>query len=105
MGFSLLSSRRGRLRRDLATSWQNYASSRVAAGEEIVELARCHRGPVRGLRVLDLGCGDGGLSVAFARHGATVHAIDVSLQRVVNARAHAAAESAPLSVTVAADGC
>lgn len=48
-------------------------------------------GDVRGLRVLDLGCGGGHNAVAMARHGADVTGIDVSTQMLKHARALAAA--------------
>ena len=35
-----------------------------------------------GVRVLDVGCGDGGASAALAEHGATVHGFDLDPRRV-----------------------
>jgi 2-polyprenyl-6-hydroxyphenyl methylase / 3-demethylubiquinone-9 3-methyltransferase len=49
--------------------------------------------PLRGLSLLDVGCGGGILAEAFARVGAKVHAIDVSEESVGVARAHAAHDS------------
>ena len=40
--------------------------------------AMAHFGDIRGLRVLDLGCGDGNTSIFFAQRGANVVAIDTS---------------------------
>jgi 2-polyprenyl-6-hydroxyphenyl methylase/3-demethylubiquinone-9 3-methyltransferase len=54
-------------------------------------------GDVRGLRVLDVGCGGGYLAEAFARAGAEVCAVDLSAGTIEAARRHAAA--AGLSVT------
>ncbi|WIA30308.1 hypothetical protein OEZ86_000396 [Tetradesmus obliquus] len=48
--------------------------------------------PLRGLRVLDVGCGGGLLSEAVARLGAQVHGIDVSDAGVAAAAAHAAGD-------------
>jgi len=53
-------------------------------------------GPVRGLRVLDLACGNGYLSRRFAREGAEVVGIDASAPTLAFARAREAA--APLGI-------
>ncbi len=44
-------------------------------------------GPVNGLRVLDLGCGDGALTERLARSGADVVAVDASESQAAAARA------------------
>jgi 2-polyprenyl-6-hydroxyphenyl methylase/3-demethylubiquinone-9 3-methyltransferase len=46
--------------------------------------------PLRGLRVLDIGCGGGILSEAAARLGAEVHGVDVAAKNIRAARLHAA---------------
>jgi SAM-dependent methyltransferase len=43
-------------------------------------------GDVRGKRVLDLGCGGGQSSIAFARQGASVIAVDASSEQIAYAR-------------------
>ncbi len=48
--------------------------------------------PLKGIRILDLGCGGGLLSEALARLGASVLGIDASPGNVAAARLHAAAE-------------
>jgi hypothetical protein len=48
--------------------------------------------PLRGLKVLDVGCGGGLLSEPVARLGAQVHGIDVSDEGVAAAAAHAAGD-------------
>lgn len=48
-------------------------------------------GDVRGLRILDLGCGGGQASIAFARQGAQVTGIDISAQQLRFARERMAA--------------
>ncbi len=45
--------------------------------------------PLKGARLLDLGCGGGILSEALAREGATVTAIDLSSEQIDIARLHA----------------
>jgi len=49
-------------------------------------------GPVRGKRVLELGCGTGDTAVRFVQQGATVIGVDASAESIVDARA--AAETA-----------
>src|SRR6478735_2617833 len=46
-------------------------------------------GPVKGKRVLELGCGTGDTAVRFAREGATVIGVDSSADRIAAARAAA----------------
>ena len=46
--------------------------------------------PLRGLRILDIGCGGGLLSEAMARLGAEVHGVDVVDSNIQVARLHAA---------------
>ncbi|MFM7068570.1 MAG: class I SAM-dependent methyltransferase [Actinomycetes bacterium] len=53
-------------------------------------------GPIEGLRVLDLGCGAAGSSIALARQGARVVAVDASTARL--ARARVAAEDAEVRI-------
>tara|TARA_A100001037_G_scaffold150700_1_gene136098 strand:- start:14496 stop:15290 length:795 start_codon:yes stop_codon:yes gene_type:complete len=52
-------------------------------GSPVVELL----GPVAGLRILDLGCGDGALTEQIAEAGATVVAIDASESQISAAQA------------------
>jgi SAM-dependent methyltransferase len=58
-------------------------------------------GDVRGLRVLDLGCGHGMASVVMARRGARVTACDLSLGYLREARARADANGVALEWAVA----
>ena len=51
--------------------------------------ARVDAHPLKGLKLLDVGCGGGLLSEALARMGAEVHGIDVNDQLIEVARSHA----------------
>lgn len=68
----------------LARLWGAYAGGREVAGEQLARLVATHAGIAdwRGLRVLDLGCGDGGVGQALRRRGARVTALDVAPGRV-----------------------
>ena len=58
--------------------------------------------PVDGLRVLEIGCGDGRLTVQFAQEAASVHAVDPDGDRIATARRALPAElQAKVSFTVA----
>ena len=54
-------------------------------------------GPVRSLTVLELGCGGGQTSLAFARQGATVTGLDISTRQLDLARQHARASHLPVT--------
>ena len=60
------------------------------------------RAPLRGARVLDVGCGGGLLSEALATRGATVLGIDLAPKRTSRRRAAHAAESGVGRSTIAA---
>jgi ubiquinone/menaquinone biosynthesis C-methylase UbiE len=57
-------------------------------------------GEIRGLNVLDVGCGDGDFAVELWRRGATVTGIDASPEMVEAARARAKREGAEISFLV-----
>jgi SAM-dependent methyltransferase len=55
-------------------------------------------GEVRGKRVVELGCGDGGRAVQLARHGASVIAVDPSADAVAQTRRSADAAEVRVEV-------
>jgi SAM-dependent methyltransferase len=67
-------------------TWRELVQGRLADGDhEAQRLARLERAlgrPVQGLRLLNLGCGTGGFSVAAKRAGAAVCGVDVDLEAV-----------------------
>jgi 2-polyprenyl-3-methyl-5-hydroxy-6-metoxy-1,4-benzoquinol methylase len=59
--------------------WFDYANSSNQRGEELIDnLERNFTGPLTGKRVLDIGCGFGGCSIAAGRRGASVIGVDLS---------------------------
>lgn len=73
-------------RHDRAFPWLPYLGFEAHLGR-VLE----HLGPVRGRRVLDLGCGTGFLSALLAANGAEVDAVDVSAASLAVARRRAEA--------------
>jgi len=57
--------------------------------------------PLKGLRILDIGCGGGILSEAVARLGAQVHGVDVVAKNIGVARRHAEGSGLPVVYEVA----
>lgn len=71
---------------DTARTWPFWAPSQAESVEAALDLAGV--GP--GVRVLDLGCGDGQVLVAAARRGATVAGVEADADLVAEAREHLA---------------
>ena len=65
----------------LATKWHDYVLSGVQRGYDIVNATRRHVDPL-GCRVLDVGCGYGGASIAFALAGSSVTGVDISDEKL-----------------------
>jgi 2-polyprenyl-3-methyl-5-hydroxy-6-metoxy-1,4-benzoquinol methylase len=59
----------------------DYALNAIERGDIIAEIMEEHI-PISGGKVLDLGCGEGGVAIAFALRGASVTALDVSPGRI-----------------------
>lgn len=60
--------------------------------DTLLEKAKNAFGDLRGLKVLDVGCGGGLMSEAFAKAGAQVVGIDAAERNIESARLHAAQE-------------
>jgi SAM-dependent methyltransferase len=61
-------------------AWRDYAARDIQRSREIVRQLR-QRSPLRGKRVLDVGCGHGGALIAFAEQGAEVVGIEIDAAR------------------------
>jgi ubiquinone biosynthesis O-methyltransferase len=72
-------------------AYRTWRESSLGAITEEIEQALIWRiaGPLAGLRVLDVGCGDGAYAVAAAQRGALVQGVDVSPETIAAARRRA----------------
>jgi ubiquinone biosynthesis O-methyltransferase len=82
----------------LPAAYEHWRSSRLGQITDALEerLLLDLLGPVRGLSVLDVGCGDGVLGSALARRGAHVTGLDTDPQMLAAARDRARSESVEL---------
>src|SRR5579863_7412950 len=69
--------------------WLDFALSTNRRGEALMDLLET-RGPLRGRRYLDIGCGFGGFLVAAARRGAVCAGVESDPLRLEFARANTA---------------
>lgn len=94
--------------RDLREMWDAYAESRLPFGEALRRTLAPHVGlrDWSGTKVLDIGCGDGRVAEGFARSGALVMGLEVSLDRVATLARRLVSEfREPSFHLVAGDGC
>jgi 2-polyprenyl-3-methyl-5-hydroxy-6-metoxy-1,4-benzoquinol methylase len=84
-------------------TYARWRASNIGAITEQLErrLVLAGIGDVRGTRILEIGCGDGDLSVTLARRGALVTAIDASPEMIDAARARAVREQVAICFDVA----
>jgi len=63
-------------------TWKRLYTSEHARGHYLVELLRTYVPDfdVRGARILDVGCGDAGVPIAFAEHGAVASGVEPSAE-------------------------
>ncbi|KAF0185282.1 MAG: methyltransferase domain-containing protein [Hyphomonadaceae bacterium] len=79
--------------------WRSSALGRITDGLEqalLFDLA----GQVRGRSLLDVGCGDGALAVAFAKRDALVTGLDTDPSMLAQARARSIEQSAPIRLVL-----
>lgn len=69
-------------------AWKKYALNAIERGKEVVE-AIAENTSLQDKKVLDIGCGEGGTSIAFAKEGALVTAIDIDPARIKRTKARA----------------
>jgi len=82
---------------DAYADWRRSPLGRITdALEERLLLDRI--GPARGLRILDVGCGDGVLATQLARQGAKVKGLDASADMIAAARRRAEVAGVELDV-------
>lgn len=82
----------------LTGSYARWRSSRLGRITDALERELLFEllGPVAGLSVLDVGCGDGALAAELARHGALVTGLDPDKAMLTRARRRAETESPSL---------
>lgn len=69
--------------------WKSHYLSEYERGRSVMELLRSYAPDVQGLRVLDVGCGDAGVPIAFAEAGAEAHGIEPFEPSVTRGRVRA----------------
>ena len=72
----------------IAEKWYSSALGKVEFGYKIVDMVLKHT-EISDKEVLDVGCGDGGISVAFAKKGGNVVGLDLEEDRIELARLRA----------------
>src|SRR3990167_6474965 len=84
----------------LPASYARWRQSRLGRITDAVEAELIFDllGPVAGLQLLDVGCGDGAFAAQLSRRGADVTGLDADPDMVMAARKGAGAESARLRI-------
>jgi 2-polyprenyl-3-methyl-5-hydroxy-6-metoxy-1,4-benzoquinol methylase len=84
-------------------AYRTWRESSLGAITEEIEQALIWRmaGPLAGLRLLDVGCGDGAYAVAAAQRGALVRGVDASPEMIAAARRRAAEQDAWIDLQLA----
>lgn len=81
--------------------WKNYALTAIERGlvlRKIVSKFIC----VDNAKILDVGCGEGGISIAFGRGGKTeVYSIDIELSRIYKSKVRAREEKTSINFLLA----
>lgn len=77
--------------------WANYAQFARDRGELVTDLIAITT-PLENLSILDIGCGEGGTSMALAARGANVTAMDFNEKRVQKLRKQVEAVNASITV-------
>lgn len=73
---------------EIVGHWREYVLTGVERARALVKIVEPYV-PAAGARVLDVGCGFGGVSIAFSQAGAHVSGIDVMLERLRGAHIRA----------------
>ncbi|NIM11558.1 MAG: methyltransferase domain-containing protein [Candidatus Aminicenantes bacterium] len=58
-------------------SWLKFNLNSIERGEIFISTIEKKIGPIKGLKVLDVGAGSGGASIAFYKHGCDVTAVEI----------------------------
>ena len=79
--------------------WSNYAEFAKDRGRLVCDILESFR-PLKGLKILDVGCGEGGTSLALAERGAQITAIDFNPKRIAKFRKEIFTAGVDLSIVV-----
>ncbi|MCH8957118.1 methyltransferase domain-containing protein [candidate division KSB1 bacterium] len=79
--------------------WSNYAEFAKDRGRLVCDILESFQ-PLNGLKILDVGCGEGGSSLAVAERGAQITAIDFDPRRVSKFRQKVFTAGIDLSIEV-----
>lgn len=75
-----------------------YVLGSIQRGQKIVELIEEHSSHLKNKKILDVGCGGGGVAIAFAKVGCLVTAIDADRDNIAMAKLRAKEENVNLNV-------